>query len=207
MKAKNMKVKSAVWLAVFAGAVQAMASVIPITIQDNNPGVWYFGASGTHGLVNEDNETEPGTIRNQSWDLEAFGLQGSTLTMFGGWNFANGQPGYKPGDLFIKVGGSAPSGDPLVNTTAPVENTYGYTYAVSLSGGSGFGSSKATVVSLNAASTMDTALFDYMRSNPWKYNSGATGSFLTDIGYLSGLTDAQVSGDYGLSLYGGSITR
>lgn len=205
MIAKNMKVKSAVWLALFAGAVQVTASVIPITIPDNNTTpTWYFGGAGTHGPVGEDNETEHGTIRNQSWDLEAFGVEGNTLTVFGGWDFANGQPGYKPGDLFIKVGGPAPSGDPLGQTTTLVPNSiYGYTYAVLLSSGSGFGS-QATVVSLGSESKLDTTMYDYMASNPWKYNIGATGSSLTDIGYRSGLTDAQISSIYGLTLYGGS---
>jgi hypothetical protein len=47
------------------------------------------------GVNYEDGETEPGMINNQSWDLEAFYLDWTTLSIVGGFDFVGGVPGYK----------------------------------------------------------------------------------------------------------------
>lgn len=78
----------------------------------------FDGERTNEGLVNpiyEDNETEPGMVQSQEWDLEGFFLKGNILTMIGGFNFKTGVPGYNglnsskdftSGDLFISTNAS-----------------------------------------------------------------------------------------------------
>ncbi len=49
-----------------------------ITIWDGNP-LNQIGSGDR-----EDNEAEPGMVQTQTWDLEAFIMEGSTLTVNGG---------------------------------------------------------------------------------------------------------------------------
>jgi len=176
--------------AVLGLASQLMAA--QITIQDNLSGTGFgFGPFGT---AQEDNETEPGTVGTQMWDLEAFSIVDHTLYMVGGWNFRTGDTGYsgatgyRPGDLFIKVGVSAPSGDPTGTTTGTIANSYAYNYAVILNNGLG---SSAIVRTLTSASLLNTVAYDQFRSNPWDYASGSTSSGSTAITYTTGLTDGN----------------
>src|SRR5690349_12725452 len=67
------------------------------------------------GVGAEDNETEYGTYPYQAWDLEAFLLQGNTLSMVGGFDFRHGVThgghNYGSGDIFVDVNGDwAPAG-------------------------------------------------------------------------------------------------
>lgn len=195
---KNKKTLSYAAAAALLGfASQAMA--VDITIADNLGGAGFdAGARGT-GL--EDQETEPGTVANQTWDLEAFTIVGTRLYMIGGFDFSIGQVGGLPGDLFIKVGGGAPSGNPLTaGGTVRNGDYYNYTHAVELAGGLG---SSATVQTLTADSNLDSVVNGQFRSNPWQWSSGGTaGSTLTS--YTPGLTDAQILSGYGVVLEGGS---
>ena len=71
-----------------------------ITIFDgetSNSQTYYQGT----GVAREDQEVEPPSSINggvQQWDLEAMLLNGSKLTMVGGYNFINGVSNLKPGD-------------------------------------------------------------------------------------------------------------
>jgi hypothetical protein len=60
------------------------------------------------GVGSEDQETEPGTLQGEAWDLEAFRLDGTDLSMVGQWDFVDGvyHSGhlYRSGDVFIDVG-------------------------------------------------------------------------------------------------------
>lgn len=81
-----------------------------ITIFDgvaNNGGSSNPGDQAWWNNRNEDQETEPKTVHTQAWDLEAFDLSGSKLTMIGGYNFRAGESGYYSGDIFIDVHGDA----------------------------------------------------------------------------------------------------
>ena len=72
-----------------------------ITINDTqtvNSSSW--GAAGK-GQGGEDQETEVGTIGNQSWDLEAFTLNGHSLKIYSGFDLLNGNNPYGLGDIFI----------------------------------------------------------------------------------------------------------
>lgn len=220
----NKKYISLLTAGLLAGAVQALAVPTNITIADKSPdfngftgdGSWSSGGTNTTGLNVglEDNETERVnsagfvTIAGQQWDMEGFIRDGSKLYIVAGYDLLNGQPGGRPGDLFIKVGGTAPSGSPTAVNTGNVANgvspAYGYTYAVDLSlaqtyvsGGSyssvgSFGST-ATVYDLNAASMLNTAIYDQSNSNPWKVDNSLGNSFdttfNTNISYSTNVAD------------------
>ena len=187
--------------AVLGLASQLMAA--QITIRDNLSGTGF--GYGPYGTAQEDDETEPGTVGTQMWDLEAFSIVGHTLYMVGGWNFSTGDTGYsgatgyRPGDLFIKVGNLVPSGEPTIPTSGTIANSYGYNYAVILNH---LGTS-ATVQTLDGNSRLNTVAYDQFRSNPWDYASGATSSSSTPITYTRDLNDAQMLADYALTLHGG----
>lgn len=167
------------------GGQQALAT--NITIRDpnaGNDGANELGFSGGIGFTagkhstsgnndREDNETESGfnngthvnTVGAQKWDLEGMSVQGSVLSLVGGFNFKDGQldgsTRIQPGQLFIKVGGSAPGYSPLANTTGTIKNVYGYNYAVDLISGK--------VYNLTANSDLYSTTYDFLGSNPWKY--------------------------------------
>ena len=102
-----------------------------ITIYDEN------GYSGS-GQGGEDNETEPGMVNTQIWDLEAFLLDGTTLTMVGGYNFETGEVGnghtFKSGDIFIGrnvlYGADAAIASDGSVANSEMKNVFGYEYAI-----------------------------------------------------------------------------
>jgi len=167
------------------------ASAVNITIPDYNSGHGFGG--GPFGAGLEDNETEPGTIQSQAWDLEAFSIVGTKLYLIGGYDFARGVDGVRPGDLFIKVGGAA-GYQPTWNTGSVKNGAYyGYNYAVLLSGS--LAGATVGVESLGADSMLKTVDNDYLKSNPWKYEKAGwqdTADTQTAIDYDSGLTANQV---------------
>jgi hypothetical protein len=135
-------------LALPAGVAQVYAGTYgtDITIFDN------AAPPGSTLSPHEDNETEPGTIANQNWDLEAFQrtktTTTNTLAIIGGFNFPTGQVGgyTEPlGSLFFSTGPIAPSYGADVAGTGDsfsvVNNTYGYNYAITFN----FGTSTYTV--------------------------------------------------------------
>ena len=186
---------------ILVGAVQAFAAPVNITIADFNPGAG-FGAGAT-GVGLEDQETEPGTIGSQAWDMEAFVVNGSTLYIVGGYNMRVGEaggggsvtPGYlTPGDLFIKVGGSQPGFSPTNQGAGNVNNAaYNYTYAIDLTQPVGATGATAQIYSLSAASVFNTVVYDQLGSNPWKYDSGGTAISSRTITYTTGLADGSAA--------------
>ena len=208
-KMKNKLASLLISLGLVLGASQAFAG--EITIADYNPGAGFGG--GPFGPAGEDNETEPGTIASQAWDMEAFVISGTTLYIVGGYNMQAGQAGYGgsvvpgmlvPGDLFIKVGGSQPGYNPLSGSGTVDNSAYLYSYAVDLTQPVGATFASAHVFSLNSASLMDTVVYDQFGANPWRYNSGGTSAAWTGITYSSGLNDAATQSLTGLSLVGGN---
>ena len=61
------------------------AWALNITISDGN-----YDSSSWNGDY-EDNEVEPGMVTGQDWDLEAFVLNGTWLSLIGGYDFINGR--------------------------------------------------------------------------------------------------------------------
>lgn len=204
--------------------VGAGAAPVQITIQDNDPTLWGFNGAGSltaggtsgagnFGSAHEDNETERGTISGQQWDMEAFVLNGKQLSIVAGFDLLNGRPDHNigPGDLFIKVGGSAPSFNPTNQGAGNVQNSiYSYTYAIDLSPAtrftnSSFGST-AQVYGLTSTTWLNTTIYDQFGSNPWKYDNtlNTTAGFGTGITYQTNLADnAAALTALGLSLQGG----
>ena len=214
---KFSKLFSILSLTGLLAAPQAFAGEITIT-DSGDPASWGFGG-GPFGIAGEDNETEKGTVRSQAWDMEAFVLSGgSNLQMVGGYDLVNGEagaggvlPGWlTPGDLFIKIGGSAPSNLPDNRGVANVNNDYGYDYVIDLTNnalsrnGISASQTSATVFALDSSSILETVVYDDFGANPWRYLSGATTSFSTGISYTSGLNAAQTATATGLNLLGGS---
>ena len=186
---------------ILVGTFQAFAAPVNITIADFNPGAGF--GTGPTGIGAEDQETEPGTIGTQAWDMEAFVVNGSTLYIVGGYNMRAGEaggggsvvPGYlTPGDLFIKVGGSQPGFNPSNQGAGDVNNAgYQYSYAIDLTQPVGATGATAQVYSLNSSSIFNTVVYDQFGANPWKYSSGGTAISSRVITYTSGLADGAAA--------------
>ena len=205
-------------------SIGASAAPVQITIQDNDSTLWGFNGAGSltaggtsgagnFGTAHEDNETESGTISGQQWDMEAFVVNGTQLSIVAGFDLLNGVQSHNigPGDLFIKVGGSAPAFNPTNQGAGNVTNSlYSYTYAIDLSPAtrftnSSFGSS-AQVYGLSSTTVLNTTIYDQFGSNPWKYDNtlNTTLGFGTGITYQTGLANnAAALTALGLSLQGG----
>jgi len=189
---KNAGLAAAMAVVFFmAGNVLAYDFGTNITISDKNT----FGTTGWYS-DREDEETEPGMIANQSWDLEGFFLKGNTLTMVGGYDFVNGNQNLMSGDLFFDVNGDAKYGD--IHGAAGnhiVTDTFGYDYVMDLN----FEDFSYNVYALGAGSSTITSQESVNQgSNPWRYNAGGTFVTSGSFNYLTGLSNA----DTGLS--GGS---
>ena len=190
--------------AIFASATaRALPLGMDITISDRNnngsnpviPSNWYSDR--------EDNETEtnPNTINAQVWDLEGMYLNGSKLTLLGGFDFKNGThyDGYvwKGGDIFIDIGGNGAiygqtanggSGTTQYSNIQPIatSNLFGYDYVLDI--GAFFGNTFAfNIVQLTPGNTLLTRAADVAASNPWTYQSGGTvmGGGVGDYGLLA----------------------
>lgn len=165
-----------------------------ITVYDN-----WSNSTAWHG-TGEDQEVEPPDMSGQEWDLEGFFLDGSSLSMVGGYNFATGQysPGwdmtYTSGDIFIDVNGDAKYGISQIGQTNTegynsVANTGGWDYAIS------FDASKRIydVFQIDAADIVSTPYFGGNRpATPFEYVSGGTKISSNSFTYLTGLQDADV---------------
>jgi len=153
--------------------------------------------------IAEDNETEPGTNIGQEWDVEAFHIQGTTLSLIGGFNFMTGEGTYASGDIFIDVDGDAIYGTDIGGggTTIKSNSMFKYDYVIDLqqtvnasfdSTVSSIGS-KYTVYKIDETSdqVISVAVAGNAESNPWIYHSGGeavTGFVNRDIsvGYYTG---------------------
>jgi len=196
----KLKILLLSFLAVFLMAGSAMAGPFgdEITIYDNRSGT-YNGSNGGGWWTNqnEDQEVEPGMIHNQDWDLEGFFLDGTTLTMVGGWDFVNGVVGYSftSGDIFIDVDGNAQYGagaDPSVTNR-------GYDYVFDVNWGVNNNIGSYNVYALDGGSTLhDVYYYNSPESSPWSFDwtdEGllSSGSFL----YSPGLSDSQTGSSGG----------
>lgn len=150
----------------------------------NNITIWDKMGTGTgwHG-AQEDDEVEPPDVAGQEWDLEAFFLAGTELTMVGGFDFVNGQDDpfrpdrhYDSGDIFIDVDGDAKYGyDP--NGAAGgggwpnpiISNSFGYDYVLDLD----FSTFTYNVYEIDTNTNVKAVAFNVNQgSNPWRYESG-----------------------------------
>lgn len=171
---------------------------LEITISDNNP---------DNTTLNEDDEVEPGMVPSQIWDLEGFFLNGSTLTMVGGFDFVIGAQGYTSGDIFIDINGDAKYGDIhslVTDQNELVKDNFGYDYVLDMN----FGNDKTfSVYQLDESSMLTTAYYDQNQgSNPWDYSHDKN----TDDTAINGYSDVKfsytqgTSEEVGFSNWGGS---
>ncbi len=146
---------------------------------------------------NEDGTTEPGMVNTQSWDLEGFFLNGSILSMVGGYDFKNGFGGYAPGDLFIDLTGDAQFGAIANAGTASgntvTANSFGYEFALRFN----YSTYQADIFALLPGSQTITAYYPAnVGSNPWRYagSGDADPNFLGTVAftYQSGISDSNL---------------
>ena len=140
-----------------------------ITIYDNRSGTCN-GHGGYHTTdwwtnTGEDQEVEPGMIDAQVWDLEGFFLNGSILSMVGGFDFAGGVYNrghtYTSGDIFLDVDGDASYG----GNGSSVRN--GYDYVIDLD----FVSSTYDVYEITDSTELDDVYwYNSYESSPWQYD-------------------------------------
>lgn len=166
-----------------------------------NGGPFSWGTQAVGTL--EDNETERTValtaVASQVWDMEAFTLSGNMLSIVTGYNMSTGQDGWKPGDLFIKIGGAAPGPGTLTSSPSVIQNNMfpsgeGYSFAVDLSLTGGIvGTMSTNVYDLSLTSMLNTVNWDGFGSNPWTYASGAENTLTTGISYTTGRTASQVA--------------
>lgn len=171
------------------GNAYALSLGTNITISDKNAEgtVWYSDR--------EDQEVEPGMVAKQIWDLEGFFLDGTILSMVGGYDFKNGVDGYTSGDIFFDIDGDAEFGDihgiKDDNGNKIVTDTFGYDYALTLD----FSNFTYDIYELDSdtTSTKTSYYWQNQGSNPWQYVSGGR-SIAENISfaYLTGLNDAEV---------------
>lgn len=185
LSVKGQNVPVALFI-IAAGAVGLSASTASatsfganITIDDGVQSAVYGGTTYTQvgiGIGGEDNEVEPHMTTGQGWDLEGFFLDGSQLTIVGGYNFYTGKDGVMAGDIFIDINGDAlvaPNTIPNFTYTAnqEVSNSYfKYDYVLDINWEQG----TFDLVRLNSGSSLtDTMYAQYNHaSNPWRYLSG-----------------------------------
>jgi hypothetical protein len=155
------------------------------------------GSTPPQVLVREDQEVEVSSVQGQNWDLEGF-FQDSgkhNLSLIGGYDFKNGQDGFKSGDIFIDIDGKygigSLSGDGHVN----VVNNFGFEFVFDLDINNG----TYVVRDLRENNANLTTVYygvheDPPTSNPWKYSDiNNLNNIVADgkVTYTAGLTDAQ----------------
>ncbi len=153
-KALNITISIMSGIFLWMGSAQALELGTNITIPDGNQsgtsGSWYYGS----GPGYEDQETEPGTVQSNVWDLEAMFIKDTTISMMGGWNFSNGYTYgghlYTSGDLFIDI-----------NNDGYTTNEYDYVFDID------WASSAYSLYRL-ADNASYTSPLDITSSKPWK---------------------------------------
>ena len=161
-----------------------------ITISDlNNKG------RGWHS-DREDQETEPGTVTKQSWDLEGMFLDGTTLSLVGGYDFMNGNSGIYTGDIFIDVDGDIVYGKDVTNIRGngnkTISNVFGYDYVIDLTFDATSLSSTYNVYKIDKTATV---LSPYYRINDesgaYRYVDGGELVGFDNVTYETGFSDAD----------------
>ncbi|MFH0725040.1 MAG: PEP-CTERM sorting domain-containing protein [Pseudomonadota bacterium] len=169
--------------------LNAMAIAIGtnITIYDKNG-----TGAGWHGS-DEDQEVEPGMATGQEWDLEGFFLEGTTLTMVGGFDFEFGNSDYTSGDIFIDIigiGKNAVYGDihgpQNGNGNYTVSNSFSYDYVLDLD----FSTYTYDVYRIYDSSLVKTAFYHQNQgSSPWRYVQGGDLIKHSSFKYVTKLPD------------------
>ena len=191
-----------------AGSAYASPYGTNITINDGVDGN-NLGTGIDKSTTKEDNETEPGMVLSQLWDLEGFFLNAKKISVVGGYNFYKGQEGMDPGDVFIDINGDAVYSPNFLsdkNTNYKtgyqvLNNLFQYDYVLHITKTDGknfddktgtWASGKYDIIKLNSASQLENTEYGLaynIPSNPWRYLSGgekiATGLDIINYGESS----------------------
>lgn len=169
----------------------SLSQATDITIWDKN------STDADWHKAGEDQEVEPGMSHGQEWDLEAFVLDGNSLSVIGGYDFMNGVSAvgqtWTAGDIFIDVDGDSVYGDidGGLNENQDVINNYGYDFVLDVD----MTNFKYNVYLISETSIVSTAhYYANEGSSPWQYVSG--GSILFEnlsFSYTTGLSDDEVT--------------
>lgn len=164
-------------LAVGLFAQNAFAVQTEITVFDGQAGTSFGGG----GISVEDNETEPGTVPGQIWDLEGLFYDDTDtsaieLTIVGGFDFKNGATGngitFHTGDIFIDVAG------------VDLGHSSGYDYVMHFTdrgndddaqalNWTGSDTTPYQVIELDSDSQLNDVYYSSLNfSSPYTYNSG-----------------------------------
>ncbi|MFP7754835.1 PEP-CTERM sorting domain-containing protein [Thermodesulfobacteriota bacterium B35] len=172
----------------------------------------FDGSSGSgawHG-ASEDQETEPGMVGSQAWDMEGFFLKGHTLTMAAGFDFKHGvssHPRFSMGDIFIDVDGAygrsrAPAGYTATTGNVTYTGNFGYEFAIDLD----TANETYSVYSLDNDTTRVRTVYYPQNessdpsSNPWQYVDGGTLIATGQMDYYTPFDDTDANAlDNGLT--------
>jgi hypothetical protein len=210
-----MKLRILILTLIMTVGFSATALADNITIFDNH------SSSGTCTVGNcEDDETEPGTIQSQVWDLEAFFLNGNVLSMIGGYNFKDGVTHndklYKRGDIFINTTGSVSYGagtDPINGALGCGphgnecigSNNAGWDYAIRLTFTGNTGGDY-DVYSINSTTLVVAPSDIQVNSQPWKVKDSQLGTQYAVLVSEGAFTFGQVPDGPGYTGWtGGSV--
>lgn len=187
-------------LFLYGASAQADGLGTNITIYDG------IGQQGGHGPLYEDNEAEPGMVQSQNWDLEGFFLNGSQLSIVGGYNFYTGYKGMDAGDIFIDIDGDAVYAPNIIPNYTYTEYSevynsfFKYDYVLDVD----WDDQKYNIIKLTAESVLKDTKYGakYNKaSNPWIYLSGGTTvntTTLTIANYNSGAATTINTGFSGM---------
>jgi len=166
-----------------------------ITVADGVTGGTFSGWSANSP---EDQEVEPGNVKSQTWDLEAFFQNDMSLSMVGGYNFKDGvyAAGWNitSGDIFLDVTGDMIYGENVTNLTGAdgnrgVKNVFGYDYVLDMN----FAGNTYDIYQID--STADLKIGYYRQndaSNGWQYVSGGTLVGTGTFEYAAGQSNTAV---------------
>ena len=182
-----------------------------ITIYDKN-------SSNSHNWYGEqeDDEVEPGMASNQNWDLEAFVINGTKLSLIGGYDFINGYSNVLAGDIFLDFTDDAEYGDIHNSSTSGnkvVKETFGFDVVLDMTwddrdtNGDPLYDFKAIELTGNSQ-TVTTYYTVNQGSNPWRYagveeQSASDKVLHTDsFSYLTGADTTYILDNFGVALSG-----
>jgi hypothetical protein len=170
----SLKKLLSVWL-VSSALAAGNAWAGNITIFDGVLGGGFAtGSPNGTGVGQEDQENQPGSTAEQAYDLEAFYLDGNSLTLWAGYNLGKRDQQYNPGDIFIDVGGDAVWGATPGLRPNPATNVFGWDYVIAFAETN----NAYSVYSLDTNSLVQLTTdfggtgdsrFDW--SNPWRYGT------------------------------------
>jgi hypothetical protein len=178
--------------------------------------IWDENGYSRENAGGEDQETEPGMVNSQAWDLEGFIFNGSVLTMVGGYDFANGESGgghtFHSGDLFISTTGKPVFGADDYSRTSrqttynkQINNSFGYNYVIDLD----FNNSiyEYNVYAINQYSKVLASYYygygpdgvSNQASDPWRFDLEGTKNDSDGLGLATLITSGEIGYETGLS--------